>query len=123
MHNGGYASSHTNANYGHPNSGSTKMRPGVGTDGDPPVRIKVYWGEDLFVIQVPRSVGYNELVARVQKKIRLCGGGNTEGPLRLKYDDEDGDRISLSTDEELQMAFDMTASRSTGQGQLTLRVN
>lgn len=124
MHNGGYMSSHTGVNYGHhANSGPAKMRPGVGTDGEPPVRIKVYWGEDLFVIQVPRSVSYNELVARVQKKIRLCGGGNTEGPLRLKYDDEDGDRISLSTDEELQMAFDMTASRSTGQGQLTLRVN
>lgn len=123
MHNGGYVSSHSGAAYGHPGGGPTRMRPGVGTDGDAPIRIKVYWGEDLFVIQVPRTVGYGELVARVQKKIRLCGGGNTEGPLRLKYDDEDGDRISLSTDEELQMAFDMTASRSTGQGQLTLRVN
>jgi cell division control protein 24 len=87
----------------------------------PPVKIKVYWLDDLFVIMVPRATSFSELVQRVQKKIRLCGGGNTDGPLRLRYDDEDGDRISLSTDEELQMAFDMTLSRTNGQ--LTLRVH
>lgn len=87
----------------------------------PPVKIKVYWLDDLFVIMVPRTTGYSELMQRVQKKIRLCGGGNTDGPLRLRYDDEDGDRISLSTDEELQMAFDMTLGRMNGQ--LTLRVS
>ncbi|CAG7854823.1 Rho guanine nucleotide exchange factor scd1 [Serendipita indica DSM 11827] len=92
-------------------------------ENEPPVKIKVYWLDDLFVIMVPRTTSFDELVHRVQRKIRLCGGGNTDGPLRLKYDDEDGDHISLSTDEELQMAFDMTLSRSTGQGQLTLRVH
>ncbi|KAG8818318.1 hypothetical protein FRC19_010728 [Serendipita sp. 401] len=120
--------------YGH-NGGYNSPQPGYGTnshntgsirgaaDMGPPVKIKVYWLDDLFVIMVPRSTSYTELLQRVQKKIRLCGGGNTEGPLRLKYDDEDGDRISLSTDEELQMAFDMTLTRSTGQGQLTIRVH
>lgn len=94
-----------------------------GGDTDPPVKIKVYWLQDLFVIMVPRTTSFTELMQRVQKKIRLCGGGNTDGPLRLRYDDEDGDRISLSTDEELQMAFDMSLSRTNGQGQLTLRVS
>ena len=102
--------------------GNGTIRGPVGDSG-PPVKIKVYWLDDLFVIMVPRTTGFAELVQRVQKKIRLCGGGNTDGPLRLKYDDEDGDRISLSTDEELQMAFDMCISRSNGQGQLTLRVH
>ena len=87
----------------------------------PPVKIKVFWGEDLFMIIVPRTATYNALVERVQRKIRLCGGDG-DAHMRLKYDDEDGDKISLTTDEELQMAFDMVLSRSTGQAQLTLRV-
>ncbi|KAG8811631.1 hypothetical protein FRC17_002372 [Serendipita sp. 399] len=118
-HNGGYTSSHAGYGTNAHNSGTIRGA----SDMEPPVKIKVYWLDDLFVIMVPRTTSYSELLQRVQKKIRLCGGGNTEGPLRLKYDDEDGDRISLSTDEELQMAFDMTLSRSTGQGQLTLRVH
>jgi cell division control protein 24 len=124
--NGTYAPTAAGGGYGvhspvnHQANGA--MRGPVGDSG-PPVKIKVYWLDDLFVIMVPRTTGFIELVQRVQKKIRLCGGGNTEGPLRLKYDDEDGDRISLSTDEELQMAFDMCISRSNGQGQLTLRVH
>lgn len=87
----------------------------------PPVKIKVFWGEDLFMIIAPRATTYSALVDRVQRKIRLCGG-DADAPMRLKYDDEDGDKISLTTDEELQMAFDMVLSRSTGQAQLTLRV-
>lgn len=86
----------------------------------PPVKIKVFWGEDLFMIIAPRTTTYSALVERVQRKIRLCGG-DADAPMRLKYDDEDGDKISLTTDEELQMAFDMVLSRSTGQAQLTLR--
>ena len=87
----------------------------------PPVKIKVFWAEDLFMIIVPRTATYSALMERVQRKIRLCGGDG-DAPVRLKYDDEDGDKISLTTDEELQMAFDMVLSRSTGQAQLTLRV-
>lgn len=123
--NGGYApNSNGGAGYNVQSPVHGQNNRGVPTgDAGPPVKIKVYWLDDLFVIMVPRTTGFNELVQRVQKKIRLCGGGNTEGPLRLKYDDEDGDRISLSTDEELQMAFDMSISRSNGQGQLTLRVH
>lgn len=121
--NGNYMpNSNVNAGYGVQSPIQGNRGPPAGDSG-PPVKIKVYWLDDLFVIMVPRTTGFNELVQRVQKKIRLCGGGNTEGPLRLKYDDEDGDRISLSTDEELQMAFDMSISRSNGQGQLTLRVH
>jgi cell division control protein 24 len=120
--NGGYGSSHPGPGSGY-GSGYQNNNVSASAPPEPPVKIKVYWLDDLFVIMVPRSVTFTELVQRVQKKIRLCGGGNTDGPLRLKYDDEDGDRISLSTDEELQMAFDMTISRTTGQGQLILRVN
>ncbi|EJF65139.1 hypothetical protein BD309DRAFT_398754 [Dichomitus squalens] len=72
----------------------------------PPVKIKVHFNEDIFVIQVPRSTEYYELVDKVGKKIRLCGPRRDDGPLRVKYKDEDGDLVSLGSTEDVQMAFE-----------------
>ena len=72
----------------------------------PPVKIKVHFHEDIFVIQVPRSTEYAELVDKVGKKIRLCGPRRDDGPLRVKYRDEDGDLVSLGSTEDVQMAFE-----------------
>ena len=72
----------------------------------PPVKIKVHFHEDIFVIQVPRSTDYAELVDKVGKKIRLCGPRRDDGPLRVKYKDEDGDLVSLGSTEDVQMAFE-----------------
>ncbi|RPD63931.1 hypothetical protein L227DRAFT_584396 [Lentinus tigrinus ALCF2SS1-6] len=72
----------------------------------PPVKIKVHFHEDIFVIQVPRTTEYAELVDKVGKKIRLCGPRRDDGPLRVKYKDEDGDLVSLGSTEDVQMAFE-----------------
>lgn len=72
----------------------------------PPVKVKVHFFEDIFVIQVPRSTHYNELVEKVGKKIHLCGRRRDDGPLRVKYRDEDGDMVSLGSTEDVQMAFE-----------------
>ncbi|KAL4248460.1 CDC42 guanine nucleotide exchange factor [Abortiporus biennis] len=71
-----------------------------------PVKVKVHFHEDIFVIQVPRTTEYEELVERVGKKIRLCGPRRDDGPLRVKYRDEDGDLVSLGSTEDVQMAFE-----------------
>ncbi|KAI0087958.1 hypothetical protein BDY19DRAFT_891887 [Irpex rosettiformis] len=71
-----------------------------------PVKVKVHFHEDIFVIQVPRSTEYEELVERVGRKIRLCGPRRDDGPLRVKYKDEDGDLVSLGSTEDVQMAFE-----------------
>ncbi|CAL1707071.1 unnamed protein product [Somion occarium] len=71
-----------------------------------PVKVKVHFHEDIFVIQVPSSTEYDELVERVGKKIRLCGPRRDDGPLRVKYRDEDGDLVSLGSTEDVQMAFE-----------------
>ncbi|KAG6372412.1 hypothetical protein JVT61DRAFT_7885 [Boletus reticuloceps] len=89
-------------NYGHPSS----------------VKVKVHFQDDIFVIQVPRSTEFSELVDRVGKKIRLCGPRRDDTPLRVKYKDEDGDLISLGSTEDVQMAFE---SFRPG-GQVTLYV-
>ncbi len=73
----------------------------------PLVKVKVHFYEDIFVIQVPRTTGYSELVEKVTKKIRLCGPTRrNEGNWRFKYVDEDGDMVSLGSTEDVQMAFE-----------------
>jgi len=66
----------------------------------------MHFYEDIFVIQVPRTTVYNELVEKVGKKILLCGRRRDDGALRLKYKDEDGDLVSLGSTEDVQMAFE-----------------
>ena len=71
-----------------------------------PVKVKVHFHEDIFVIQVARSTEYDDLVEKVGRKIRLCGPRRDDGPLRVKYKDEDGDLVSLGSTEDVQMAFE-----------------
>jgi cell division control protein 24 len=70
-----------------------------------PVKVKVHFGADIFVIQVARTTEYGELVERVGRKIRLCGPRRDDGPLRVKYEDEEGDLISMRSTEDVEMAF------------------
>ncbi|KAF9038285.1 hypothetical protein BDZ89DRAFT_1010693 [Hymenopellis radicata] len=71
-----------------------------------PIKVKVHFHEDIFVIQVPRTTEYDDLVEKVGRKIRLCGPRRDDGPLRVKYKDEDGDMVSLGSTEDVQMAFE-----------------
>ena len=75
------------------------------TSYDGGVKVKVYFGSDIFLIQVGRTIDYGELVERVGKKIRLCGPRRDNGPLRVKYEDEEGDLISMRSTEDVEMAF------------------
>jgi cell division control protein 24 len=84
----------------------------------PPVKVKVHFNEDIFVIQVPRCTEYFDLVDKVGRKIRLCGPRRDDTPLRVRYRDEDGDMVSLGSTEDVQMAFE---SFRPG-GQVTLYV-
>jgi len=88
------------------------LQPGT-MPGGPQVKVKVHFHEDIFVIQVPKSTEYEALVEKVGRKIRLCGPRRDDGPLRVKYKDEDGDLISLGSTEDVQMAFE--AWRPGGQ--------
>lgn len=82
------------------------------------VKVKVHFHEDIFVIQVPLATEYSDLVERVGRKIRLCGPRRDDGPLRVKYRDDDGDLVSLGSTEDVQMAFEMLKPG----GQVTLYV-
>ncbi|KAG8905074.1 hypothetical protein FRB99_000722 [Tulasnella sp. 403] len=104
--------------YGSNDSNLAHIRPmrsqvfanGAGDDKlgfNPPVKVKVHFREDLFVIVVQRSIDYDELMEKVGKKIRLCGGKHDDRQhFRVRYRDEDGDMISLASNDDLQIALD-----------------
>ncbi|KAI1320306.1 hypothetical protein EDD11_001521 [Mortierella claussenii] len=77
------------------------------SSGAPQLKIKVNFQEDAYLIVVPIQIGYNELVERVEKKIRLCGCRRPDSqPLRLRYKDEDNDYIIMKDDDDISLAFE-----------------
>lgn len=81
------------------------------------VRVKVTFGEDTFVVVVLSTVTHRELVDKVLKKIRLCGRSGIEAhSLRLRYQDEDGDKILITSEEDVMMAFEAVRSMSPPGG-------
>ncbi|KAF9577535.1 hypothetical protein BGW38_007182 [Lunasporangiospora selenospora] len=75
--------------------------------GVPQLKIKVNFQEDAYLIVVPMNISYNELIERVEKKIRLCGCRRSDSqPLRLRYKDEDNDYIIMKDDDDISLAFE-----------------
>lgn len=77
------------------------------------IKVKVNYGEDTFVIVVLSSITYQELSKKVVHKIHLCGArtnGLDASSLRLKYEDEEGDKILMTADDDIAMAFDWLRS-------------
>lgn len=97
--------------YGHHQKHPSLTNNQVNVTGLPPMKIKVHYRTDLFIIAVPRTVTYDDLADKVGKKIRLCGGDRPENALlKIKYKDEEGDLISLGSNDDVQMAFDTPAT-------------
>ncbi|KTW25719.1 hypothetical protein T552_03331 [Pneumocystis carinii B80] len=81
-----------------------------GNKNENQVKIKVNYLDDIFVIIVAPTIGYAQLMERVERKIHLCGNyatKNLKQPLRIRYQDEDGDHITINSDEDVQMAVEM----------------
>ncbi|KAK9893481.1 hypothetical protein P389DRAFT_181959 [Cystobasidium minutum MCA 4210] len=77
------------------------------------IKVKVNYGEDTFVIVVLATITYQELSKKVVHKIHLCGArtnGLDASTLRLKYEDEEGDKILMTADDDVAMAFDWLRS-------------
>ncbi|KAF3939937.1 hypothetical protein ABW19_dt0206032 [Dactylella cylindrospora] len=74
----------------------------------PSLKVKVSYITDMFVIIVPQDIGYVQLMDRIERKVRLCGGAtySSHQPLRVRYQDEDGDYITVNSDEDVQMAIE-----------------
>lgn len=110
-------SSATSSATSFPSPASSAPPAGVGTNA---VRVRVLFGDDAFVIVVLDSCPYAELVDRVLKKVRACGGAAharlEASALRLRYCDEDGDRISITSEEDVAMAFETARAIAAQKG-------
>jgi cell division control protein 24 len=105
-------SSHSN---GHSNG---SVKPSI----RPQIKLKINYLDDVFVIMVPSDIQYPDLLVRVERKIRLCGGrrGQTyptpdiEDGFRLRYKDEDDDPITINSQEDVHMAFESASQSQSG---------
>ncbi|CAG8452434.1 10617_t:CDS:2 [Ambispora leptoticha] len=71
------------------------------------MKIKVNYSGEIFVIVVPQEIEYRDLCERIERKIRLVTTGRDDSiPIRIKYQDEDGDHVTINSDEDVQMAFE-----------------
>ena len=74
------------------------------------VKIKIQYNNDKLAMIVPYNIAYTQLIDRVERKVRICGHGPElppSTPIRIKYQDEDGDFISMNSDDDVQMAFEI----------------
>ncbi|KDE03617.1 hypothetical protein MVLG_05912 [Microbotryum lychnidis-dioicae p1A1 Lamole] len=85
-------------------------------------RFKINFGNCTFIVVASGRVSHRELLDKVLKKLRLCGHAIRDSTgLRLRYEDEDGDRILIGNDSDLQIALeDLEESTTTGQPTLVL---
>lgn len=70
------------------------------------VKIKLSYNDGIYVIMVAEQVTFTELMEKVERKIRLVANLKPSDMLRLKYQDEDGDLITINSDDDVQMAFE-----------------
>jgi len=85
--------------------------------------MKTHYGADIFILAVPSSgVKYDEILEKIERKIRICGAEMPEGRrIKLRYRDEDGDFITINTDDDIEMAFEL-AKRKTEKATVTIMV-
>ncbi|KAI9357532.1 hypothetical protein BD770DRAFT_321889 [Pilaira anomala] len=91
---------------------------GGGTVGAPPpspgtIKIKLNFNEGIYVIVTNHEVTFFELMEKVDKKIRLVANLKSTDLLRLKYQDEDSDFITISSNDDVQMAFESRGVHNT----------
>ncbi|KAI9364500.1 hypothetical protein DFJ73DRAFT_934402 [Zopfochytrium polystomum] len=105
------------------------------------IKIKTLYNSDLFLIAVPvRSPSYGDLVARLERKIKLCGGtppsnmrivfyrGGGGGAAAAGEDNAEGEEemprrpsgeeVVIESDREVELAFADAVSRGGGTLQL-----
>lgn len=66
----------------------------------------------MFVIVVPADVTYAQLLQKVRHKLSVCSNVAKDGPLRMKYPDEDGDLVTISSDEDVTLAVESRTQHS-----------
>jgi len=85
-------------------------------NGKSQVKVKIHYNNDTLAIIVPFNIAYSQLMDRIERKVRICGNGPEIAPstsIRIRYQDEDGDYISMNSDDDVLMAFDVGSEQVT----------
>ncbi len=86
------------------------------------VHTKLRFENDTFTLIIAKNITFQDLKAKVEKKIKSRLLTLPSNP-KIKYEDEDGDRVILQSDDDILMAIDMIrelAADANGQPVLTL---
>jgi cell division control protein 24 len=76
-------------------------------------KVKVHYFGAIYVVVVPTDIEFEELQKRIESKIKLCGQEFDPLMIGLKYEDEDGDLITISSSEDVQMGFENKGPNNT----------
>jgi cell division control protein 24 len=77
------------------------------------VKIKLNYNDGIYVVMCSAEDLFYELMDKVERKIRLVANLQPNDILRLKYQDEDGDLITINSDDDVQMAFESRGNLNT----------
>jgi cell division control protein 24 len=102
------------------NISSSTSRP---RGGNSLIKMKTHYGNDIFILAVASSgCKFEEILEKIERKIRICGAVMPEGRrIKLRYRDEDEDLITINTDDDVEMAFEI-ARRTHEKGTVTIIV-
>lgn len=82
------------------------------------VRVKVNYGRDTLTVVVLHTITYKELVQKIIQKIKSCGGHSgqlDENTIRVRYVDEEKDKVLLTEDPDLDMALEWSRAANEGR--------
>ncbi|KAJ2997791.1 hypothetical protein HDV02_005160 [Globomyces sp. JEL0801] len=84
-------------------------------------KVKTHYGDDIFILAVSsKGCKFEELLDKIERKINISGAAMPEGRrIKLRYRDEDGDFISINSDDDVEMAFEL-ARRMSDRGTVTV---
>lgn len=77
------------------------------------VKIKLNYNDGIYVVMCSTEDLFYDLMDKVERKIRLVANLQPNDVLRLKYQDEDGDLITINSDDDVQMAFESRGNLNT----------
>lgn len=69
------------------------------------IKVRVMYFQDAFTLLVPAKISYDQLIEKVKRKVKLCGK-EVPDSLRIKYQDEDEDFVTIHSDEDIAMALE-----------------
>ncbi|KAI8382422.1 hypothetical protein BD560DRAFT_365030 [Blakeslea trispora] len=75
-------------------------------------KVKIHYFGAIYAVVVPTSIEFDELLSRIESKIK-ANGHEFDTTLSLKYQDEDGDLITIGASEDVQMGFETKSSNGT----------